>query len=124
MLCLAGGAWSNKTQDVLDTISLDMDPTESVNLGVDFFETYYISITEKNMAKLAELAEHSAEPEIAIHLAVLFKDERLLEWFDLPDDPIYISETIGGESVSRFADSMGRKYWKIVFCDNRTPSEV
>jgi len=101
-----------------------MDPTESVNLGLDFVEAYYISITEKNMAKLAELAEHSAEPEIAIHLAVLFEDERLLEWFDLPDDPIYISETIRGESVSRFADSLGRKYWKIIFCDNRTLFDV
>ena len=70
-------------------------------------EAYYISITEQNRVKLADLSEHAAEVEIALHLAVLFDDERFLEWFDLPFDPIYIAETIEGETVSHFSTSKG-----------------
>ena len=97
-----------------------MESARSVNLGLDFAEAYYISITEQNMVELAELAGHSAEVEIALHLAVLFEDERLLEWFDLPFDPIFITETIGGESVFHFAESVGGKYQKITFFDKQT----
>ena len=76
------------------------------------------------MVELAGLAGHSAEVEIALHLAVFFEDERLLEWFDLPFDPISIVETIEGESVFHFAESVGGRYQKIIFCDNRTFIDV
>jgi hypothetical protein len=107
ILCLAGGTWLDRVQNVLDTISLNMELARRTNLGLEFAEAYYISITEQNMVKLAELSEHAAEVEIALHLAVLFDDERFLEWFDLPFDPIYIAETIEGETVSYFSTLKG-----------------
>ncbi len=124
ILCLAGGAWPDQVQNILDTISLNMESSESVNLGLDFAEAYYISIVEENMDKLVNLAEHSAEVEIAVHLAVLFENERILEWFDLPIGPIYIAETIKVQSAFHFAESVGGERQKIIFCKNRTYIDV
>ena len=101
-----------------------MESARSTNHKIGFGEVYYIPITKEHMAKLAEVADHSAEIEIALNLAVLSDNEILLEWFDLPVHPIYISETIEGESVSRFAESVRGKYQKNTFCDNRTFIDV
>ncbi len=120
ILCLEAGHW-DRVQNILDSISLNMESEQSTAPGD---EGYYVSITEQNMAKLAELAEHSDEMEIALHLAVLSDDEKLLEWFDLPEDPIYISEIIEREFISRFAESVGGKYQKIIFCDDCTVIDV
>ncbi len=124
ILCLAGGAWPDQVQNILDTISLNMESAGPANLGLDFAEAYYIPIMEQNMVKLAELAEHSCDVEIAVHIAVLFEDQRVLEWFDLPFDPIYIAETIQDQSVFHFAESVGGNYQKIILCDNGTFIDV
>ena len=110
--------------NILNTISLDMESARSANHKLDFGEAYYIPITKEHMAKLAEFADHSAEIEIALILAVLSDNRILLEWFDLPVHPIYISEAIEGESVSRFAESVGAKYKKNIFYDNCTFIDV
>ena len=126
ILCLEGGGWydNDRVVNILNTISLDMESTLPANDKLDYFvdraEGYYISITKENMAKLAELAVDSAEIEIARDLTVISDNEIILEWCDLPRDPIYISETIERESVFRFAESVGRKYQRIIFCDNYT----
>lgn len=124
ILCLTDGAWPGRVRNILDTISLNMESAQPANLSLEFAEAYYISTTEQNMVRLAELSEQSAAVEIALHLAVLIDDERLLEWFDLPFDPIYIAETIKRESVHHFSESVGGRYQKITFCDNRTPIDV
>ncbi len=126
ILCLEGGNWydNDRVVNILNTISLDMESTLPANHNLDYFvgraEGYYISITKENMAELAELAANSAEIEIALDLTVISDNEIILEWCDLPEPPIYISETIERESVSHFAESVGGKYQKIIFCDNCT----
>lgn len=101
-----------------------MELSLHINLTLDFAEAYYISITAQNMATLADLSEHSAEIEIALHLAIISDGERLLEWFDLPDDPISIAQLIKEETVSHFAESVGAKFERITLCDNRSFIDV
>ena len=120
VLCFEGGEWPDRAQNVLDAISLNMELEARPG-----YEGYYLSITEEHMAKLAELAENSAEPEIAIHLFMLPGDEKgILEWYDLPDDPIYISETIEQQSVAHFAEAIGASYRRITFSNDCTLIDV
>ena len=120
ILCLEGGVWPARVQNVFDAISLNMELEPRPG-----YEGYYFSITEEHMAKLAEVAENSAESEIAIHLFVLFGDEKgILEWYDLPNDPIHISETIEQQSVSHFAEAIGASYRRIWLSDDCTPIDV
>lgn len=124
ILCLADTVWGDRVANILNTISLNMELTRPTNHNLDFDEAYYIPISNEQMAKLVELAENSAEIEIALNLAVFYDNKVILEWIDLPEPPIYISETIERESVFRFAESVGGKYQRIIFCDNRTFIDV
>lgn len=47
ILCLAGRAWPNRVQNILDTISLNMEsaPPPAANLTLGFDEAYIISVT-------------------------------------------------------------------------------
>jgi hypothetical protein len=55
------------------------------------------------MLALAEIATRHAESEIAIHLCVCADNQSVLEWYDLPDDPIVVSVLIPGEMIAYFA---------------------
>ncbi len=68
ILCLADAVWDDRVANILNTISLNMESVRPTNHNLDFSKAYYILITKEHMAKLAELAENSAEIEIALNL--------------------------------------------------------
>jgi hypothetical protein len=68
-----------------------------------------LPITDPLMETLAQLADHHASIEIAMHLAAFTPDGPWLEWFDATGDPISISPTIRGDAVTRFAERIGGK---------------
>ncbi|UCH36263.1 MAG: hypothetical protein JSV65_07890 [Armatimonadota bacterium] len=72
----------------------------------------HIPVTRENLAGLAQLAEHHAEPEVADHVHVYKGDEVLLEWYDAPDHPLSISTEIPEDKVMQFCARLGVTYTK------------
>ncbi len=62
------------------------------------------------MMALAAIAEHHAEPEIALFMVVISDGSSVLEWYDAPDDPISISLDYPEDAVSSFARTVGGVY--------------
>jgi hypothetical protein len=69
-----------------------------------------MKITRENLEGLAELSEHHAEPEIAIHIHVYKGNKVLLEWYDATSDPFRIAKEIGEEKVKEFCSKLGAEY--------------
>jgi hypothetical protein len=70
-------------------------------------EIFHVPATPENLLRLAEIAEHCAEPEVAIHFHV-YKDNRiLLQWFDAFDNPVCISKEIPEEKIREFCKKLG-----------------
>jgi hypothetical protein len=71
---------------------------------------FHVPAAPDNLEKLAELAEHCAEPEVAIHFHVYTKEEMLLQWYDAFDDPMLLSSRFSESDVSRFCAKLGMTY--------------
>jgi hypothetical protein len=84
---------------------MSADPGAAVRdlMWRDFRDAEYVPVNDAHMAALAALAEGHADPEIAIHVAALTPTGPLLEWFDLPEDPISISPLVTAAAVARVA---------------------
>ncbi len=61
------------------------------------------SCNKRNLATLAKLSEHLAEPELAIHFHVYHDCEVLLEWYDAFAEPMTLSGKIPENKVREFA---------------------
>ena len=68
---------------------------------------YSVPVTPENMSILAQLAEHHAEPEVADHFILWHGDEQILNWYDAPSDPMYLSFLLEEERVALFAGKLG-----------------
>jgi hypothetical protein len=101
VLCLSEGAWEKQTIRILEDISLK-NYFYPVNLS-EFKNCFFIEVNDNNISFLNHLSEISAEPEVALHISLIWKNERILEWFDIPEDPISISNIISEEKVNMFA---------------------
>jgi hypothetical protein len=66
----------------------------------------FLSATPEVLRELGDWAERSAAPEIAVHLWVGDGEGLLLEWYDVPDDPIRVSGRIEEAAVERFATTL------------------
>jgi hypothetical protein len=75
---------------------------------------YHIPATWENLAHLAELSEHCAEPELAVHFHVYHQDKILLEWHDAFGQPMLLDGDIPEDKIAGFADtlSMRTTKWK------------
>ena len=71
---------------------------------------FHVPATSENLLGLADLAEHCAEPEVAIHFHVYKEDRVLLQWFDAFIDPMYVSAEIPEEKVREFCVRLGIEY--------------
>jgi hypothetical protein len=72
---------------------------------------FHMVATRDNLLGLAELAEHCAAPEIAIHLHVYAGGKVLLEWYDAFDgNPIYISDEVPEHQVQAFCNELEVTY--------------
>ena len=73
-------------------------------------KTFHVPATSEVLFRLADIAEHCAEPEVAIHFHVYKDDRVLLQWFDAFSIPIYVSKEIAEEKVRHFCNKLGIEY--------------
>lgn len=73
-------------------------------------EVFYLPATPENLSDLADISEHYAEPEVAIHLHVYKDNKVLLQWYDAFADPIFISKEISEDQLKGFCDKLSIKY--------------
>lgn len=73
-------------------------------------KVFHVPATPENLLRLADIAEHCAEPEIAIHFHVYKDCQVLLQWFDAFADPICISKEIPEEKIREFCKNLGIEY--------------
>ena len=71
---------------------------------------FHIPATAENLLGLAEIAEHCAEPEVAIHFHVYRDNHVILQWFDAFLDPMYISKEIAEDKVREFCARLSVEY--------------
>ena len=71
---------------------------------------YSIPLNAETTARFAELVETHAAPEICNYLLAVRGEEVLLNWYDFPDDPIYVVGSVAEQSIRSFADALGSSY--------------
>jgi len=71
---------------------------------------YHLPATPDNLRELADIAEHCAEPEVAIHFHIYKDGKVLLQWFDAFADPMFISKEIPEDRVRAFCGRLGIEY--------------
>ncbi len=72
----------------------------------------HIPATNRNIRELASLAEHVAEPELAIHFHVYRNGEILLEWHDAFTQPMLLSGSLKEEKIGTLAKDLKMKITK------------
>lgn len=75
---------------------------------------YHVPATEQNLARLADLSEYCAEPELAVHFHVYHQGKVLLEWHDAFGQPMLLDGDIPEAKIASFADAllMRKTKWK------------
>jgi len=72
--------------------------------------TFHLPATRENLYALAQLAEHCATPEMAIHLHIYYANHVLLQWFDAFSDPFYVSKEIPEDKLKVFCRELSLHY--------------
>ncbi len=109
-LCLAEAAWSQEGRDFIRNRGHRPD---SVPLPNEFRGEPCFGLSPEVLHHLAELASRHASPELGIHCAVFTSAGAIVEWYDLPGDPISVSSSISEERVAGFARACGVEYrWR------------
>jgi len=110
ILYLEGGSPPGRLRQFLDENSI---PEQAhVAMGTIWSRPliFHVSATAANLSQLADIAEHCAEPEVAMHLHVYRDGKVLLQWYDAFSDPFYISKQIPEEKVHEFCDRLSIQY--------------
>jgi len=71
---------------------------------------FHLPATRENLLAFADIAEHCATAEVAIHLHLYQTGHVLLQWYDAFFDPFYISKEISEEKVQIFCTALGLDY--------------
>ena len=71
---------------------------------------FHLPATPENLSAFADISEHYAEPEVAIHFHVYKDDRILLQWYDAFYDPIFISNEVPELKVKEFCTKLSLKY--------------
>lgn len=66
-----------------------------------------LAITPAVFEVLAQLAERHAEPVICHHMIGFADAARVLEWFDIPADPVYLGMGLPAQRVIRVCGEFG-----------------
>lgn len=75
-------------------------------------ECFHVEITPGTLEGLATLAEEHGMWEFGWHVHVYKGETMLVEWYDAPDDPLWISRDIPEEPVACFSAELGTQYRK------------
>ena len=73
---------------------------------------YHIPATSENLSELAEIAEHHAEPELAVHFHVYCEQKIILEWHDAFAQPMLLAGTLGEGKVKVLANELNMEVTK------------
>ena len=72
---------------------------------------FHMAATQDNFWGLAELAEHCAAPEIAVHLHIYADERVMLEWYDaFGGYPLHISGEVSEQEVQAFCYELETVY--------------
>ena len=110
VLGLAEGAWPPDLERFLSTHAVHIDASLLETLPSEFTHARFIPVEHVIMSNLSELANHCAEPEVALHLIVVRDGVPWLEWYDATDDPIALSWALGESVIARLAQQVGGRY--------------
>lgn len=97
--------------------SRKIQPTTTVAVGTLWPRPhrFHIPVTRENIEGLAQLAERHAEPEVADHLHVYRNNQVLLQWYDAPSEPLYVSTDISEDKLKAFCTRLGTDYRPAVW---------
>jgi hypothetical protein len=110
VMCFGGGDPDEAIQSFFHEMALP-NP-ERISL-IEFALGKYLNTDKKNLKKLQRLAGCHAAPEIAAHIVICDGNRRILEWFDVPFDPITISLEVPEDKVRQFCNEFGVMYQKV-----------
>ena len=110
IVCLEGGSPSGDLEAFLQEKSVP--EVSHVAMGTIWPRprVFHVPATRENLLRLADIAEHCAEPEVAIHFHVYRDNRVLLEWFDAFADPMNISKDIPEEKIREFCEKLAVEY--------------
>ena len=111
ILYLEGGSPDKEISSYLE--ERKASNTSKVELGTIWPRPicYHMPVITKNINGFADIMEHHATPEGAIHLHIYLNGKVLLQWHDaFFDDPMYISEDLGEEKIKQFCEKLSLKY--------------
>ena len=97
---LNASAMANEVRDALAPFS---EPSESPDL-------VSLRVSQELFAVLSRLADTHAEPEMCFGMIGMAGSNRVLEWFDIPDDPVYIDLSISAGRVSQVTKEFSLAY--------------
>ena len=60
-----------------------------------------LRVTPELFGLLSRLADNHAEPEICFEMVGFAGSKRLLEWYDIPTDPLYLDPSVGADRVDQ-----------------------
>ncbi len=107
---LEGGSPRNKLKSFLDKRSIPEVSHLAMGTIWPRPQIFHLPATQENLLALADISEHYAEPEVAIHFHV-YKDNRvLLQWYDAFSYPMYISKEIPENKVKEFCVKLSSEY--------------
>jgi len=118
VLGIAEGAWPPAVRAFLDEYGVTIEASVLSSLPVDFQSARFLPVNAPIMRQAEALAERQAEHEFATHLIVVNNGVSLIEWYDLPQDPITIRFSIEESLVARFATATGGRYCPIKLQSN------
>lgn len=110
ILYLEGGSPSGKLRQFLDENSIP--ERAHVAMGIIWPRplVFHVPATKENIVNLADIAEHCAGPEVAMHFHVYCDGKVILRWHDAFSDPFYISKQIPEEKTKAFCDKLSIQY--------------
>lgn len=71
---------------------------------------FHVPATADALSELAQIMDHHAEPELAVHFHVYRDTSVLLEWHDAFSQPMSLNSALPEEQVKALADRFGTRY--------------
>ena len=114
ILYFEGGSLNKKLLDFFNTHAIPEQSHVAVATLWPKPVYYHVPATPQNLQGLADLAEHCAEPELAVHFHAYETGKVLLEWHDAFTQPMLLSGDLPEDKVRGFAEvlSMKVKRWE------------
>jgi len=110
LLGLADAAWPQDLREFFAVQGAQPDPSTLAAFPREFVKARFVPIKAPTMTRLTVLASSCAEPELAVHLIVVHGGNSVLEWYDVPDDPLAIALSVRESAVASFAATVAGAY--------------